>query len=139
MPRVSFSSGSYFSDTTYVAINQSQAIIQRYVSWLPNHPDLVPNSRVTFGFSGQGKTDRPDPGSVLSRGRPGGAGAGANPLAQDAGEALAAGGDDLRPSSRCDVEVPSRAEVSAAGDFALLLFLLLFFMLFFPRYSGSEL
>lgn len=67
-------------------------------------------------FMGQGKADRPDSGGVLPRRWPRGAGAGADTPPEDAGQAPAEGGDDVRPSQSGHLEVPPRAEVSAAGD-----------------------
>ena len=64
----------------------------------------------------KGEADRPDPGGFLPRGRSRGAGAGADTAPEDAGEAAAEGGDDVRPSPGGLVAVPPWAAVSAAGE-----------------------
>ena len=67
---------------------------------------------------GQGEADQSDSGGVLPRRRPRRAGAGADAAPEDAGQAPAEGGDDVRSSPRGYLEVPPRAEVAAAGDVA---------------------
>lgn len=77
------------------------------------HPSAPPNSPPARP---QGEADRPDPGGFLPRGWPRGAGARADAAPEDAGEASAEGGDDVRPSPGGLVAVPPWATVSAAGE-----------------------
>lgn len=104
-------------------IRCAEEFVFLYTSEAPSLPLLLPSAPVPppVPFNHplalpQGEADRPDPGGFLPRDWPRGAGAGADAAPEDAGEAAAEGGDDVRPPPGGVVAVPPRAAVSAAGE-----------------------